>query len=307
MMEHNTDRLFWTLTSIIVGALLLTISVKAFPGVANTVTAPMSGITKQADKSTTNSDQAYKNAINSVNSSQQTDQDAQAKASAVEANTLNLKVTPNGDGTGMLAGPANGTLSGTLNIPKYVKVNGQLTKITSIGFNAFNSNNLTSVNIPNSITSIGDDAFNNNVISSATIPNSITYLGNAAFNNNKLTSVTIPNSITTIGNSTFNNNKLTSITIPNNITNIQDGAFGGNQLTSINIPNSVTSIGMGAFSSNQLTSVNISNSVTSIGRWAFSNNQLTSVNIPNAQGYQYVNNGPAVFDDGVTITNNTSN
>lgn len=35
MMEHTTDRLFWTLTAVIIGALLLTIAIKAFPGVAN--------------------------------------------------------------------------------------------------------------------------------------------------------------------------------------------------------------------------------------------------------------------------------
>lgn len=192
MMEHNTDRLFWTLTSIIVGALLLTISVKAFPGVANAVVQPISGITKQADTSTKTSDQAYKDAINGVSgsssnsnsssnsgssqSSQATDPDAQAKANAVEASTLNLKVNPNGgDGTGVLAGPANGQLSGTLNIPKYVKINGQLTEITSINSQAFFNNSLNSVNIPNSVTNIGGWAFRYNNLTSVNIPNQQAY------------------------------------------------------------------------------------------------------------------------------------
>lgn len=211
MMEKNTDRLFWTLTSIIVGALLLTISVKAFPGVANSIVKPISGITKQSDTSTKTADQAYKDAINGVNgkssnnnsgsnsgssqSSKPTDPDAQAKASAVEASTLGFKVTANGDGTGVLNGYTNDMdKRTTLNIPEYVKVNGQITKITSIADLAFASHGcFTSVNIPNGVTTIGKSAFYNNDLTSVSIPNSVTNIGWYAFNTNQLTTVNIPN------------------------------------------------------------------------------------------------------------------
>lgn len=305
MMEKNTDRLFWTLTSIIVGALLLTISVKAFPGVANSIVKPISGITKQADTSTKTSDQAYKDAIGGVNSgsnsssssnnnsssnngnsqsSQPTDPDAQAKANAVEASTLNLKVTSNNDGTGILAGPAQGHLSGTLNIPEYVKVNGQLVKITGIGNSAFYYNNLTSVTIPDSVTTIGTNAFYYNF----------------------LTSVTLGNNVTDIGYNAFNSNQLTSINIPNSVKTIKDNAFNSNKLTSVNIPNSVTSIGDFAFVRNNITSVNIGSNVTSIGYQAFQLNQIKSANVPNQQGYQSVQSNGS-FDSSTTVTNNPSN
>lgn len=201
-MEHNTDRLFWTLTSIIIGALLLTISVKAFPSVASTITAPLQGVIQQGDSSTKTADQAFKDATNSNDSSsssnssqssQPTDPDTEAKTNAVEVRTLNLNVAPNNDGTGMLAGPIDGTLSGSLNIPKYVKVNGRLIKITSIGSSAFYGNSLTSVSIPNSVTSIGDSAFSNNQLTSITIPNSVSTIGVFGFTSNKLDSVNIPN------------------------------------------------------------------------------------------------------------------
>lgn len=52
MMEHNTDRLFWTLTSIIVGALMLTLSVKIFPQYTQSAIQPLQGIVRQADNST---------------------------------------------------------------------------------------------------------------------------------------------------------------------------------------------------------------------------------------------------------------
>lgn len=63
MMEHTTDRLFWTLTSVIVGALILTIGIKAFPGVANSTLGPMSSINKQADIGTKRADSANNQAI----------------------------------------------------------------------------------------------------------------------------------------------------------------------------------------------------------------------------------------------------
>lgn len=276
MMEHTTDRLFWTLTSIIIGALILTIGVNAFPKMTQNVISPISGVIQQADNvghtaSKTGNKAASDAANYSVDdgsgnsSSQSSNPDTQAKANAVEASTLGLNVTPNGDGTGVLAGPAKGTLSGTLNIPEYVKVNGQLTKITSIGAEALQYNNLTSVNIPNSVTSIG----------------------NSAFYGNNLTSINIPNSVTTIG----------------------DSAFGDNwNVASLTIPNSVTSIGPNAFSYDGLTSITIPNSVTSIGSYAFgSNYSLTSANIPNAQGYQSAKANGAFNFDRVNVTNNPSN
>lgn len=48
MMEHNTDRLFWTLTSIIVGALLLTIALKMFPQLMGSIMSKVSTTTGTA-------------------------------------------------------------------------------------------------------------------------------------------------------------------------------------------------------------------------------------------------------------------
>jgi sporulation protein YlmC with PRC-barrel domain len=187
--------------------------------------------------------------------------------------------------------------------------------VASIGIEAFRSNALTSVTIPNSVTKIGDDAFRDNVLTSVTIPNSVTSIGDSAFNYNKIVmvndlpsngfiyarnddgtdnkktivsyggeakEVTIPNSVTSIGDYAFLDNALTSVTIPNSVTSIGSYAFLNNALTSVIIPNSVTKIGMSAFRSNALTSVTIPDSVTRIGMSAFEKNALTSVSIPNS-------------------------
>lgn len=62
MMEHTTDRLFWTLSSIIIAALLLTLGVKIFPKATSEAIHPMSGVVQSADKSTSAVDQAISGA-----------------------------------------------------------------------------------------------------------------------------------------------------------------------------------------------------------------------------------------------------
>lgn len=154
------------------------------------------------------------------------------------------------------------------------------TFITYIGKDAFRENQLTSVNIPNSVTSIEYSAFRNNQLTSVTVPDSVTSIGDHAFERNQLTSVTIPDSVTSIGGATFRFNQLTSVIIPDSVTGIGEYAFSSNQLTSVDIPDSVTSVGTHAFGYNQLTSVTIPDSVTSIGQSVFINNPLTSASVP---------------------------
>lgn len=214
MMEKNTDRLFWTLTSIIVGALLLTISAKAFPQVTSSIVKPISGIVKQEDKAGHAADDAANSAFGNKytlnntnnNSSQPKPQmtEAQAKAAAVEANTLGLTVTSDGTITGY-----NKSKGTSIDIPSYVKVNGELVKVTTITDTAFYNTGLTSVTIPNTVTTIGFGAFYNNQLTSVIIPNSVTTIEANAFSNNKLTSVT------SLYSNAFAYNKLTSVNIPN--------------------------------------------------------------------------------------------
>lgn len=170
--------------------------------------------------------------------------------------------------------------------------------VTSIGNDAFrnysffddefsNCDNLTSVNLPNSVTSIGDHAFSGcDSLTSINLPNSITCIsGNPFCSCNHLRAIrvspthpflatidgvlfekstktllchpcsldnstyAIPEGIISIGKSAFEScDKLTSISLPDSITTIGDSAFAWcDSLTSINLPNSVTCIGKGAF------------------------------------------------------------
>ena len=96
---------------------------------------------------------------------------------------------------------------------------------------------ITDLEIPNSVTKIGDDAF---------------------YGCSDLMSVTIPKSVTSIGGRSFAGcSGLTSVTIPQSVTSIEVGAFFGcSGLTSVIIPSSVTDIDGYAFNGcTSLTSV----------------------------------------------------
>lgn len=107
------------------------------------------------------------------------------------------------------------------------------TSATNIGNYAFDTNQLTSVTIPNSVTSIGEYAFGNNPLQSVTISDSVTTIGNQAFQACPLDSVTIGNSVETIGDFCFMNHSLTSLTIPGSVTSIGSGAFYGDFVTAL--------------------------------------------------------------------------
>ncbi|MBO5809321.1 MAG: leucine-rich repeat domain-containing protein [Bacteroidales bacterium] len=137
--------------------------------------------------------------------------------------------------------------------------------------------------IPNTVTSIGEYAFyvcNN--LTSIEIPNSVTSIKYAAFCASGLINVEIPSSVTTIENGVFATcPNISSITVEdgnpiydsrNNCNAIIETAtnrlISGCQNTII--PNTVTSIGYYAFwGCSKLTSIEIPNSITSIDAWAF--------------------------------------
>jgi hypothetical protein len=129
---------------------------------------------------------------------------------------------------------------------------------TSIGPDAFRSNDLTSIRIPVYITSIGASAFRDNVVLSTVIlSNNITSIGNNAFNGCALTQITLPDNLQSLANGVFKANDITAITIPATVTSIGSDAFQGNNLSSLIIPSTVTSIDNEAFrDNNNLASVN---------------------------------------------------
>lgn len=203
MMEHTTDRLFWTLTSVIVGALILTIGIKAFPNTTQSIFQPISGVMKQADSTTKNADMVAKAVIN--------EQGVPKKAS-----TLGYSISDNGDGTATITN-YNPDYGKDVNIPPYIlDDNGKKLKVTTIAKWAFAYDNgkndwndqLTSVYLPDTIAYIGDQAFENSPLTSLRLSQNLQHVGNGAFqnwagSNNTIESVVLPKSITYLGDWAF--------------------------------------------------------------------------------------------------------
>ena len=133
-----------------------------------------------------------------------------AQAQAFDVGGLSYDVT--GANTVQVRGRASGNTDTEIVIPSSVLDGTTTYAVTTIVFQAFFNNDLTSVTIPDSVTTIGTQAFFNNDLTSVTIPDSVTAIGTQAFSVNDLTSVTIPDSVTTIGTQAFSTNALTSVT-----------------------------------------------------------------------------------------------
>lgn len=156
--------------------------------------------------------------------------------------------------------------------------------------------------IPNTVESIGEDAFDNVQITSITIPSSVVVIGNQAFYASGLTSITIPSSVLSIGTGVFTDcTDLASVTLE--IDEITDSMFSGcTSLTSITIPQSVETIGESAFAFSGLTSITIPDTVMSIGAGAFSNcADLASVTL--SEGLSDIPDN--LFSDCVSLTSLT--
>lgn len=129
-----------------------------------------------------------------------------------------------------------------------------------------------------SIIKIGDNAFQSKEIKSIVLPDSVTELGNYAFHNSGLENINLDN-IRKLGAHSLHNNKLTNINI-SNIEQLSEYALAGNNLTNITLNNSIQELPEYVLADNKINTINLDNIHTmQIG--ALTNNQLETINIPN--------------------------
>ena len=141
--------------------------------------------------------------------------------------------------------------SGDIVIPQFVNYNNTQYQVIRIGDYAFNSDDITSVKLPEGLQEIGRDAFYScDALTNVELPEGLISIGSMAFCScDALTNIELPNSLEYISSSAFHNCSLTSINLPNKIKSIGDGAFTGCDIKSVTIPASVLSLYDGSFPS----------------------------------------------------------
>ena len=158
--------------------------------------------------------------------------------------------------------------------------------VTTIGKYAFMSSGLTTIDLPLSVNEIQESGFDgcHNLVS-VNLGNVQTIGVYAFWQAQSLQTLVIPDTVTSIGPQSFTNLfSMTSLTIGSGLTTIPYAAFGhAEKLESLTIPDTVTSIGVKSFLSLfSLTSLHIGSGITSIPDQAFEHTRaLTSLTIPN--------------------------
>lgn len=185
--------------------------------------------------------------------------------------------------------------SAVVDVPSTVTHDGVTYDVTSIGAQAFQWNNATTVTIPGSIKKIGERAFYYGSITSITFNEGLEEIGTYAFGSCKCASLIFPNTLKRIGDNAFTGSSfsptLTSVKFGDQLQYIGKSAFYGNALTELDIPASVDTIANTAFLySNKLETLTFHDGLKYLGDGAFNNNDkrnktLTSVTLPSTLTY----------------------
>lgn len=144
------------------------------------------------------------------------------------------------------------------------------------------ANELTEVNLPNSVKTMLTSAFEENPIKKVILSNQLEELSNSVFQGNDIEKLDIPDNIKLIGEYAFMDNLISELSISKNVTKISAAAFWNNALTEVEIPASVTFIDMRAFQANSLSEVVFNEGLNTVQLSAFAENELSNLNLPNS-------------------------
>lgn len=147
------------------------------------------------------------------------------------------------------------------------------TVVTIASYGFCESENLTSITIPNSVTKIEDYSFMKLNMSTIELPSNLTHIGEHCFSFSNLVSIVIPNNVTYLGPNAFAVcQNLEEITLSEKITTIQGFTFSTcEKLTSVKGWDNITKIGKSAFNGCGFVQLTLPKKLTHIEEHAFAN------------------------------------
>ena len=175
--------------------------------------------------------------------------------------SLTVYVTPHSNADFQLS--ADGTTllkwTGSTTTPIDMNTNLYLSKVTTIGENAFANTQLERIFLTKKIKSIKNRAFYNTKVTYLALEETaLTEIGAEAFKGTPIADIHLPNTLTTIGEAAFEGCKaLTLNALPTQLTAIAPNTFANTGVTTMRIPQKVSSIGQGAFKGCDLKSIEI--------------------------------------------------
>ena len=275
-MEQNTNRLFWAVGVLSIGALLLgggsfLVKENFLPKISQVLKKSLEDNDKNNVKGVEAADGYIVAKIR--------DEDKTKNESAIY-----IFLTKNADGTLTIdhakedegEGPYLTASTGELYIPD--KVNGA--DITAILSSAFSSANFTKLKLPENIKQIEPWSFTSSpLIGELSLPESIESIGESAFSEAKLSGkLILPSKLKEIGSWSFLNSKFTGeLVLPENIKSIGDYTFRDSIFTGeLNLPQNVENIGEGAFQNSIFTGTfETRSNLKTIGALAFQKSKFT--------------------------------
>ncbi len=163
-------------------------------------------------------------------------------------------------------------------ILKTIKMQSGIERIEESAFEQ--CDNLTSVELPNTLKEIGDNAFYYCKIQDIVFPNTLEQIGNTAFSwNFELKKVILPDSVTKIGEEAFSDCRgIYDVVLSQNLKTIPKSAFMAcKKLTHIHFPDNLENIEEKAFSASHIKTLQIPATIKKIGKHAFEQCCLESV------------------------------
>lgn len=167
------------------------------------------------------------------------------------------------------------TYSGAVVVPSSVDYEGSSYAVVALGDSCFyGSNELTSVDLPESVSSLGKACFSGcATLSDVRLPGGLTSLPEQCFSGcYRLAGLALPEGLTSLGSHCFSGcQSLSDITLPAGLTSLGEQCFNGcRALSSVNVPQGVTALPYRCFNDClNLTDVTLPEGLTSLGDESF--------------------------------------